>query len=446
MVEELTAKLHDAVCLLRTFPPSTRVRIVSHYDADGTAAAAILCRMLLREGYDVLATLMRNPFTKGFDRLMTEDDPLLIFSDMGSGQLESIERLKGSSIILDHHQPGATPPSQKVVQVNTNLCGIDGNYAACGATLSYLFATMVNPVNTDLVFLAIAGAIGDRQHMGGFQGVNHEIVQAALKSGQVTETIRVKLEGQTLIDALSSSIDPYYPGLSGNREAVHLFLQHLGISEDTFVETLGGEAMVRLQSALALSLMKSGCAKEVLDLVISPRFSSAQFPVDLERLADVLDACGKSGYRGVGFSLCLDGRHSWAEVEDIDHKYREKILAALRMLPQTMTEKKGLRYFISDDSSLGGVIAGIAAMYVPPHDKSLFALTRKDEELHVSCRGNRALVERGLDLGAAMRQVASELGGHGGGHKIAAGATIDIAKEAQFLQKTDELLASQVSG
>jgi len=444
MVEDLTHRLTDAVSLLRSFPASTRVRVISHYDADGTAAAGILCRMLKREGYDVFATLMRNPFTKGFDRLMTEENPLVIFSDMGSGQLDSIERLKGSSIILDHHQPGTTAPSSKVVQVNTNLCGIDGNYAACGSTLAYRFATLVNPANIDLVGLAVAGAIGDRQHMGGFQGINQEIIQQALKSSQITETTKIKLQGRTLRDALVWSIDPYFIGLSGNQDAVDQFLHSLDLADDARVEALSHDQLVRLQSALALHLLKAGVAPEVLDLLISPRYHSQLFPVDLEYVADILDACGKSGFRGVGFSLCLDGRRSWSEAESIEHSYKEKVLTALHDLSRTMTELKGLRYFISTDSSLGGVIAGIAAMYACPQDKALFAITRTDSELHISCRGNRALVDRGLDLGAAMRQVGSELGGHGGGHKIAAGATIACDKEPEFLQKTDALLNRQV--
>jgi len=445
MAEDLSARLDDAVRLLRTFPPSTRVRIVSHYDADGIAAAAILCRMLAREGYDFFATLLRNPFTKGFDRLMTEDDPLILFSDMGSGQLDSIEKLKGKSIILDHHQPGAQAPSGRIVQVNANLCGIDGNYAACGATLSYLFATMVNPANTDLVGLAVAGAIGDRQHMGGFQGINRDIVQGAMSTGLVTEKTCIKLDGRTVSDALFWSIDPYFLGLSGNKDAVAGLLQRLGIAADTPVESLDGDALVRLQSSLVLACMKAGCIKEALDLMISPRFRSPGLPYDLERLADVVDACGKSGHRGVGLAVCLGDGHMWTEAEAIEREYRGKVLSALAALPGSMTERQGLRYFISGDSSLGGMVAGIAAMYVCGSEKALFALTRKDGELHVSCRGNRDLVDRGLDLGAAMREVAGELGGHGGGHKIAAGATIALAREAEFLERVDRVLAGQVA-
>jgi RecJ-like exonuclease len=86
--------------------------------------------------------------------------------------------------------------------------------------------------------------------------------------------------------------------------------------------------------------------------------------------------------------------------------------------------------------------------YVLDEKKPLFSLARKetDDELHVSCRGNRKLVEQGLDLGSAMKTIATELGGYGGGHKIAAGATITFDKEREFLEKVDTILVQQMKG
>jgi RecJ-like exonuclease len=107
-----------------------------------------------------------------------------------------------------------------------------------------------------------------------------------------------------------------------------------------------------------------------------------------------------------------------------------------------------MRYFYSENSSLGGVVAGIAMNYVLDEKKPLFSLTRNEteKEIHVSCRGNQQLVKNGLDLGAAMKTVAGRLGGYGGGHKIAAGATIAFEKEQEFLQQVDSLLVSQMKG
>ena len=107
-------------------------------------------------------------------------------------------------------------------------------------------------------------------------------------------------------------------------------------------------------------------------------------------------------------------------------------------------EKKGFRYFYSKDSSLGGVIGGIATNFILDREKPLISLVKKDNELHVSCRGNQYLVSRGLDLGLAMNETAKKLSGHGGGHKIAAGATINSDKEKEFLDIVDKIITKQM--
>ncbi|UCH72178.1 MAG: DHH family phosphoesterase, partial [Thermoplasmatales archaeon] len=63
---------------------------------------------------------------------------------------------------------------------------------------------------------------------------------------------------------------------------------------------------------------------------------------------------------------------------------------------------------------------------------------------HVSCRGNQSLVQNGLDLGYVMKEVASNLNGKGGGHKIASGATIDSDKEDKFLKQVDIMISKQL--
>ena len=79
--------------IVLSYPKTTRIRIVSHYDADGISAAGILCSALYREGYDFHATLMRNPFNKGLERLAKEKNEIIIFSDMGSAQIKTIEKM-----------------------------------------------------------------------------------------------------------------------------------------------------------------------------------------------------------------------------------------------------------------------------------------------------------------------------------------------------------------
>ena len=70
-------------------------------------------------------------------------------------------------------------------------------------------------------------------------------------------------------------------------------------------------------------------------------------------------------------------------------------------------------------------------------------MIKKDDEIHISCRGNQYLVSKGLDLGSAMKEIANSLNGHGGGHKIAAGATIGIDNEDEFINKVNMILKKQ---
>jgi single-stranded-DNA-specific exonuclease len=446
MVEDILQACQCAAALLLSLPTSSRIRVVSHYDADGIAAAGVLCTAVYRAGFDFHATLMRNPFTKGFDRLRNEQNTLIVFADMGSGQIETIESLGCKAIILDHHQYGTAQTSEDIVHINANLFGADGNYEASGATLSYLFATALSPANEDLAALALAGATGDKQFIGGVRGLNKTILQTALENRVLTEQIGIKLYGETIADALFFSIDPYYPGLSGNREAVLSILEKLRIDASVRPSEIPPDEMMRVQSFLLLLLIKAGCQQNILDMTIRKRYVAAQ-GWELERFADLLDACGKNGHRSLGLSLCLGDGATWNEALTVEQDYKQKILEGLQQVEHGgIEETKGMRYFYSDNSSLGGVIAGIAMNYILDEKKPLFSLVRKeaDDEIHVSCRGNQRLVAAGLDLASAMKTVAAELGGFGGGHKIAAGATIAFDKEKEFLQKVDAILVQQM--
>ena len=81
MTDKLKTLCKKASEIILSFPKSTRIRVISHYDADGITAAAIICKALYRTGYDFHATLMRNPFDKGLARVSKEENELIIFTE-----------------------------------------------------------------------------------------------------------------------------------------------------------------------------------------------------------------------------------------------------------------------------------------------------------------------------------------------------------------------------
>jgi len=431
--------------LILSMPKSTRFRVISHYDADGISAAGIICKALYREGFDFHVSLMRNPFTKGLERIKNEENEIIIFSDMGSGQIDKIEELKCKSIIIDHHQIHKSNTNKNIIQINANLFGINGNYEASGASLCYSLAKTLNKHNVDLASLALVGAIGDKQYIGGIRGYNKIILDEALDNNLMNKYTGLKLQEGSILNSIYYSIDPYYSGLSGNKDSILNILDKLNISSKLDIKDINNKQIKKINSYLLLTLIKNGCEKNILDTVIRERYWSESLKSELERYADLLDACGKGGNRGVGLALCLGDENQYDKAITIEKEYKQIILKELLNLEQKgFLEKKFYQYFYANKSSIGGVIGGIAINYLSEAKKPLFSIVKKDDELHISCRGTQFLVSKGLDLGLAMKKVASDLNGNGGGHKIAAGATIESDKENEFLDKTDELLSKQM--
>jgi single-stranded-DNA-specific exonuclease len=431
--------------IIESFPKSTRIRVVSHYDADGISSAAIICKALFREGYDFHVSIMRNPFNKGMERLSKEQNELIIFCDMGSGQIETIEDMNSKSIIIDHHQYLKEKTKENVLQINANLCGMNGNYEACGATLSYSLVKTLNPKNVDLAPLAMVGATGDKQYIGGFSGYNKTVLDDALKNGHLKEFVGIKLNGETLQEALYYSIDPYFIGLSGNNDEIVKLIKKLKLTDANKVEDLDDNQKMMLNSYLIFKLLKTGCEKNIIDTVIRTRYYSVNLSCELERFADILDSCGKGGNRGLGLALCMGDKQAFLEAVKLEKEYKQRVIDEIVVLEKDgFKQKNNFRYFYSKDSSLGGVISGIASNYILDREKPLFSISKKEDEIHVSCRANQYLVGKGLDLGIAMNEAAKTLGGYGGGHKIAAGATVSSEKESEFLELVDKIISSHL--
>jgi single-stranded-DNA-specific exonuclease len=61
----------------------------------------------------------------------------------------------------------------------------------------------------------------------------------------------------------------------------------------------------------------------------------------------------------------------------------------------------------------------------------------------VSARATPGLVDDGVDLSVVMREASREVGGDGGGHTVAAGATVPRGEEDAFLDAAGRVLRNQ---
>jgi Single-stranded DNA-specific exonuclease len=76
----------------------------------------------------------------------------------------------------------------------------------------------------------------------------------------------------------------------------------------------------------------------------------------------------------------------------------------------------------------------------------IVAFADDEDGVKVSARGTGRLVGQGLDLAVAMCDAATAVGGEGGGHDVAAGATIPEGTASAFVEAVDERVGEQLSG
>jgi single-stranded DNA-specific DHH superfamily exonuclease len=108
--------------------------------------------------------------------------------------------------------------------------------------------------------------------------------------------------------------------------------------------------------------------------------------------------------------------------------------------------KAHIQHFTTASPTLAGSLCGVAMQYIFDQEKPTLALAALGGTIKVSSRGTDYLIAKGLDLAVALREAAGAVGGNGGGHNIAAGATLPEGSEGKFLSLVDEIVGKQLGG
>jgi single-stranded-DNA-specific exonuclease len=417
-------------------------RVISHYDADGISAAGVVCNTLLRGGNRFQTSLLKSLEASMIKDLGTQGCGVMILCDMGSSCLRELEEVGPKVIVLDHHKP--LGDSERVIHINPHLVGIDGMTGASASAMAMLLAITVDQANWDLLPVAFAGIVGDRQHIRGVSGVNAYLLQEGqsrklvdIRPGSLLPEGRVK-------EGLVKSVDPYIIGLSGDEGGVKALLAEAGVGEDAMLADLSDTQRRRLSSLVALQLAKHGCAAPGMEELITDRYYFPSWKMYADDLAQLLNACGRTDQEGEGLALVLGDRRARETAQKLREEYQRAILEGMSLVLQKGVQKKDhIQYFYNDRPSLSGVLSGLIMQFIGDCDKPTIALAEAQDKMRVSSRGNFRMLEKGVDLAEALRQAAQAVGGVGGGHAVASGATLPEGKETEFLSKLDEIVGAQ---
>jgi single-stranded DNA-specific DHH superfamily exonuclease len=426
-----------------------RWRVIYHYDGDGIGAASALVRALRRLGYGFQATALAGVERGRMEALLKATPGPVLVTDTGTSWPELYARHPHPVIVLDHHTyPDApTPPSlpRHVAWVDPLDWGVDGMTELCAATLSWLFTVLIDPKNWDNAAWGLSGAIHDRQHLGGFRGVNRRLIEEAGRRNLLAVQTALALRGPTLVEALVQSVDPYFVGLSGQPDAAAAFVRRFDLPPDRALADLSADDRRRLASALLARLVQQGARPEYCERVTEERWTFPEESLDAAELSNLQNAAGRAGSPGVGVALALGDPTALRQCVALEQRWRSGLLTGLRRLEEHGVRRRAvLQWFETPDVALAGTEAGYALTYFLDSRRPVFALSRDGAETRISARGTPWLVAQGLDLATACREAAARVAGEGGGHRVASGATIAVEREEEFLQEVDRIIATQI--
>ena len=441
-VGKILQKVGDATSALAA--SREPVRIVSHYDADGLCAGGILSTACIRHGIPFHTTIVHGLDATVMNELAAHPHDWVLFSDLGSGALDLVERLEGRVVVIDHHRP--LRESKKVVQLNCHLWGIDGAFEACASTLALMVGVSLDEGNWDMAGVAVAGAIGDRQHIGGMKGFNSEVLSAAQDRGHLRTRKGLALEGPNLGSALAECNEPFFTGISGNPRGAAELAEAAGLSPAATLKEIDESEECALASLLVLRLLKQGTPEEFVGGVMDDRHWMQAYDTDAGELSAVVNACGRLGQEDLGLAVCLGGRDALEQGRAVRQRYRAQIMKGmLELQAKGVQKKRNIQYFYADNAQMAGAFAALVMNFLFPGNQATIALSRSGESVKVSARGTRQLLSRGVDLAKACRKAAAGSGGVGGGHNIASGATIPMGSEMGFLELLDAAVGEQLS-
>ena len=430
MIERLDGPSKDAA---KAILKHDYVRVVSHHDADGITAAGIMCAALHRAQIKFKASILSRLDERFVES--TIGDPVVVICDMGGSQPDLLDKINAKVIVLDHHVPVSDHLGR--IHVNPHLVGIDGSFELSASGVVYKVALSMGD-NVDLSGLALTGAIGDMQQM---VGANKDILDQAVKSGAVSIKRGLNIGEGDLHELLEFNTEPYLD-ITGEAEKIDEFLSGLSVSGK--LSDLSRDECNRLASALMLKLIKKSPVDVLENLIGNIYVLNREVESNALNLVRMLNSAGKLKKTGLALSLCLRDKSGLGEAYELYIHLQKKLIEEIRRAKETVNGEKSIYVAYTNDDDVPSAMASTLIRYVFT-DKPIIVIAPMQNYAKISARGTRRLISDGLDLSVAMRESAQRLGGVGGGHNIASGASIPIERQDEFISILDQIVSDQLS-
>lgn len=388
--------------------------VVHHYDADGVSSGALVAGAFLKEGKKFRRQCVRKLDDEAIDSLSKEKE--IIFVDLGGGN-PRVNELK-DVLVIDHHQ---TEGIDKF-QANPILHGIDGGSELSASGCAYC----VFRVHADL---AVVGAVGDMQ--APLKGMNRWVLEQGKDEVRVENDLRFYGRYcRPLVQFLAYSDDPFVPGISFREDKAEVLLKELGlVYESRVYADLNDDEKKTLISALAKILVGANRRTDLIgeSYVFPNRPRNETY--EANEFSTLLNACGRHDKPDIGVRVCLGDADAYEEARKMLALHRKMLRDGVEFAGRRMQDLG--KFYLLDgrgviDESIIGIVCGMAM--------------RKKPVIGISSGGKDMMKVSGRlprtsesNMGKLMKKASLELGGVGGGHQMAAGASLPAKKINEFL-------------
>ena len=457
-IKKFQRDAYETAAFLRPYlTGESRIKIITHTDADGLAAAVIFAQCLYAYNVPFHVKFTRPLEPEEIMELGKENYDLFAFIDQGSGQISAIQKFilekERGVLILDHH-PAELHEHPNLAYLNPHACGLNGAKDVSAAGVVYSVVEHVDRSFRPLIGLMAVGAIGDRQEFfSGFTGVNETLIKRAMDLDFLNSSEGLKLIGRSIfpiVDCLGLSARPYLPGISGNPAACQALVDELDIKKEDTIGKLDREVEEKLKHALLAKLGPVVENEEFCRTLWGPVYTlvvkEATGPRDVRDYVAMLDACGKLRKPELGFAAAMGDQAAQAGAVALLRDYQGQMVGALSWLTSHSGSFKvtpRMRHVYAGDA-IGPTMIGEALSLAIESgmvtvDRPVFGIADINaNKLKVSARATPSLAIRGVNVGRTLAKVAEAVGGSGGGHDVSAAARIPRERMDEFIVKLDQ--------
>jgi RecJ-like exonuclease len=401
------------------------VLLVSHIDADGLTSAAVAASALSRADIAFEAAFEKQLDDTAIAGIAATDYSTVLFTDFGSGQLETIaeheQRGEFTPIVCDHHQPAE---ADTTYHLNPLLFGLNGASELSGAGTAYVLARALAEIETDerraneagdandtgdpsdgartetaadggsvgistdagaggtgtanrdLAGLAVVGAVGDMQSgPDGLRGANEGIVAEGVECGALAETTDLALYGKQtrpLPKLLEYASDVRIPGISGSERGCYQFLTDLDLDLEREGEwrrwvDLAEDERRTLASALLKRAVSRGVRASRIEELIGTTYTLPEEPSgtelrDASEFSTLLNATARYERADVGLAVCLGDREGALDrARKLLSNHRRNLSEGIEWVTNTGVRTEDHLQWFHAEGEIRDTIVGIVA-------------------------------------------------------------------------------------